>query len=76
MTSAITGVIGPPHKGQFFLWPNDERDNQWWLGIRLAYVRVSEEGFGEPLATMDELLRTALGDFSTIARSTFPSVVD
>ena len=76
MTSAVTGVVGSSAQGLVLPMAKRRRDDQVVARHRLAYVRVSDEGFGEPLAMMDELLGTALSDFSTIARATFPSVLD
>ena len=31
----VMGTVGPPHEGAFFATEDVERDQQWWMGIRL-----------------------------------------
>jgi hypothetical protein len=79
-TSLVAGVLGPPHKGAFFTFPDDERDQDWWFGFNYTHNRGSEDGIAdtpnEAVAAVEGAIETATGDVEqareTILREVIP----
>lgn len=69
------GVLGPPHKGAYFAFPDKERDERWWLAFRMTYAVVDEEGIKDPLGELSELVESTLGDWARVGRTVFPDLV-
>jgi hypothetical protein len=73
--SAIMGVVGPPHRGAYFTFPDDDRDSRWWMGLRLHYGAHDEDGIPDPLATLRTSLDGLYGDVSRLARSGLAAIL-
>jgi hypothetical protein len=71
----IMGVIGPPHRNQFFTFPDPQRDEHWWMGLRFNYGVVDEDGIADPLAGLATELEQVFSDLNRLARSALPSLV-
>ncbi len=74
--SVIVGVVGPPHKGQFFSREDEERDKSWSMGVRITAVRDNERGVEELVSAIDEMMKESKADLYRVALSALPSVVD
>lgn len=73
--SLVIGVVGPPHKGVFFTTPDEARDSQWWMGVRMNTAIVDEDGIEEPITDLQRLLRESYGDFERAALTALPPLV-
>ncbi len=68
--SLIAGVIGPPHQGIFFAWPDKDRDERWWLGFNYVYNRINlSEGIDDPVSVVRKLVDMAHDDLQHAATS-------
>lgn len=74
--SLIVGVVGPPHKGEHFVVANPQRDDKWWMGIKVAYTRVNESGILDPTVALLDLHQTTKDDFYRVAGTVLPSIAD
>ena len=75
-TTLVIGAIGPPHRGLFFNIPNEERDRQWWMGIRANYVVYEEEGVADPSGVLAKALDSSYSEVSRAVRTAFPAITD
>lgn len=75
-SSLIAGAVGPPHQGQFFQWPDEERDGQWWLGFNVNLARLdTETGIDDPADNLDALTDAAYGDYDHVAETILREVI-
>jgi hypothetical protein len=72
----VMGVLGPPHRGQYFTFERPQRDDRWWLAARVLYSLIDEEGIADPLVALDEAVLTVTSDWKRISESVFPGLVD
>lgn len=74
--SLIAGAVGPPHQGQFFAWPNPERDRQWWMGLNLVLLDANDDpGIDDPVAVIERQMRDAFEDLAHIAGALLQDVI-
>jgi hypothetical protein len=73
--SVIIGAIGPPHRGTFFVDADEERDDEWWMGMKYERRRVELEGLKDPVAVASKMARRSVSDLQEIAAAVLPSVV-
>jgi hypothetical protein len=76
MYTVVLGVVGPPHKGQFFSSDDPERDARWWMGLRIAFSFKDEDGIDDPVDRMREMVSQATTDVLDLARIGFNGVID
>jgi hypothetical protein len=75
-TSIVLGVVGPPHRGMFFLSPDPERDSAWWLGIRVLTVILDEEnGVQDPVAATQGLIDESYADLMNVVSHSFQALL-
>jgi hypothetical protein len=72
----IMGVLGPPHKGQYFAFENRQRDSRWWLAVRLQCTVADEAGLDEPLGVLEDTVAAVTSDWKRISETIFPELVD
>jgi hypothetical protein len=75
MRTIIVGVVGPPHRGQYFTFDNPRREARWWLGARLIYAEASEDGIAEPLEKLSRAAEAAQSDWERLSRTVFPPLI-
>jgi hypothetical protein len=74
-TTAIVGVVGPPHAGTFFNFPDEERDTSWWMGLNMTATVPGPQGIPDPEERLDQLLEETSNDFEHVAHAILPEVV-
>jgi hypothetical protein len=74
--SVIVGAVGPPHRGSFFAVADPERDDQWWIGLRVERREVVEQGISNPRRALSAMLGRASDDFEHVARTVLTEVVE
>jgi hypothetical protein len=74
--SVVIGAVGPIHKGGFFIEPDEERDNTWWMGIRYDRRRLAEaEGLKEPGLALKRMAQRSMADVEHLAEHALEGVV-
>jgi hypothetical protein len=70
------GLVGPPHKGNFFAVPVAERDTKWWMGLKFTLIRRDEEeGLGPaPADILDALIAEGSSEYDRLILQGFGSV--
>jgi hypothetical protein len=68
-------VVGPPHRGQFFAFPDPDRDSKWWMGFNLSSWRLVDDGISAPLKSLATLATAVRADLETMAATVLPEVV-
>ena len=76
MYTIVLGVVGPPHKGQFFTYEDPARDGRWWMGLRTGWWCRDEEGIEDPVDRVREMVSQSRVDVIALARVGFSSVID
>lgn len=72
----IMGVLGPPHRGQYFTFENRARDTRWWLATRLVYTVLDENGLEDPLDLLGEAIRAVSADWKRVSENVLAELVD
>jgi hypothetical protein len=75
--SAIIGLVGPPHKNQFFGVPDKERDERWWMGLNFSLTRFNEKGLveGSPMEAMTALIDEGCKEYERLSTNGLGSVL-
>jgi hypothetical protein len=74
--SVIIGVVGPPHRGQFFANDISDRDSRWWVGVRYNLRHNSDDGIEDPVAAIENLIDESARDLDQIALAALPRIVE
>jgi hypothetical protein len=74
--SAIAGAVGPPHRGTLFLEPDEERDDQWWMGVKYERRRVQPDGLPDTSAALKKLVQRSKSDVEHIAARLMELIVE
>ena len=69
----VVGAVGPYH--HVFSQPDEERDDQWWMGVKYERRRLDDEGLKDPLAVLTKMSRTVEADVEYIAEHALEGVV-
>lgn len=72
----VLGVVGPPHKGQFFAHAGPDRDSRWWMGLRTSYSRRNDDGLEEPAEQIRDMISQSRIDVIELARIGFRGLID
>lgn len=75
MRTIILGVVGPPHRGSYFTFPDKTRDDSWWMGLRLNYAETNDEGLLDPLERLERTRQAALAEWHRIGLQAFPPLI-
>jgi hypothetical protein len=74
--SIVMGVLGPPHRRMgYFTFENDERDDEWWLAVRVNLIHRDEDGIDDPLEQLRQALDEGYSEVSRLVRAAFPAIV-
>lgn len=71
----VMGVVGPPHDGQFFTAKDEDRDSQWWMGIRIQLVHDAPDGIDQPMDVLSDMIAKTHSDLDRVVVSALPTVV-
>ena len=71
--SVVVGAVGPYH--HVFSQPDEERDDQWWMGVKYERRRLDDEGLKDPLAVLTKMSRRSKADVEYIAEHALEGVV-
>jgi len=74
--SIILGTVGPPHKGTFFAFEDNERDARWWLGLRYERRMVEPGGIVHAHRDLMAFMRGGLTEFRAIAEAGMAQVLN
>jgi hypothetical protein len=72
--SVVVGAVGPPHRGSFFVHPDDERDGRWWMGFRVERRQVEEGGLEQPRKLLTTILKTTNADCEHIVQAVLSEI--
>lgn|GEM_PF-4418863 len=68
--SIVLGVVGPPHKNQFFGVPDEQRDENWWMGLNFHITRFDEGGLvpeGETvMPVVEQILEEGVSEYERL----------
>jgi hypothetical protein len=75
-TSLVAGTLGPPHRGQFFAWPDEERDGRWWMGFNFGLIiRNEDTGIPQPVRKLKKMVDTAFKEIEEVAQAVLEPIL-
>ena len=76
--SVTMGVVGPPHRGQFFGVPDEERDSKWWMGLNFQLSRIEDKGLVEeeasPMPTVEGVIKEGKSEYQRLIQDGLGSI--
>jgi hypothetical protein len=73
--SVVIGVVGPVNITEFFVYPNADRDGQWWMGMRYLRSVRNVEGIDNPAQTFADAVRVGVAESSELFRSALQEIL-
>lgn len=69
------GVVGPPHKNNFFGVPDDERDSKWWMGLKINLNRTADDGIeGNAAEALKSLIAEGADEYDRLVHQALGSI--